>query len=259
MPKECQKWCSAITGAHQRTTPGAIPDLEQEVRTISPATALEPPPIAPAMTKSSKEEVEVCADGEGDAAGEYVEDDIGKVWELQTPPLQCSAKLPNPRPPSAPTSGNSDTSSADPNGSLINSNAFSAAVDASPEFPWTPEAFPDPRTIHFPTDPIRMSPRPIPRLHPTTVDSVQFRQAAAISSALWSRPVFLCLPKFLLSPMTVRTLRARYDLNIPMTTPDLTPTQPRNTSHLGNLLSNLQLCPHQPQSLRLPRILIARP
>ncbi|KNZ76713.1 hypothetical protein J132_08782 [Termitomyces sp. J132] len=106
-----------------------------------------------------------------------------------SPPLQCSAKLPNPHPPSAPTLGNSDTSSADPDGSLINSDAFSAAVDASPEFPWTPKAFPDPRTICFPTDPIRMSLRPVLRLHLTTVDSVQFCQAAAISSALQSRPV----------------------------------------------------------------------
>ncbi|KAG5722478.1 hypothetical protein E4T56_gene2866 [Termitomyces sp. T112] len=106
-----------------------------------------------------------------------------------SPPLQCSTKLPNPHLPSAPTSGNSNTSSADPNGSLINSNTFSAAVDASPEFPWTPEAFSNPGTIRFPTDPIRMSPRPVPRLHPTTVDSAQFRQAAAIFSALWSCPV----------------------------------------------------------------------
>ncbi|KAG5733027.1 hypothetical protein E4T56_gene3627 [Termitomyces sp. T112] len=106
-----------------------------------------------------------------------------------SPPLQCSAKLPNPRPPSTPTSSNSNTSSADPNSSLINSDAFSAAVDASPEFSWTPKAFPDPRMICFPTDPIRMSLRPIPRLHPTTIDSVQFHQAAAIFSALQSRPV----------------------------------------------------------------------
>ncbi|KAG5726585.1 hypothetical protein E4T56_gene4652 [Termitomyces sp. T112] len=42
---------------------------------------------------------------------------------------------PNPRPPSAPTPGNSDTSSANPDSSLINSDAFSAAVDTSPEFP----------------------------------------------------------------------------------------------------------------------------
>ncbi|KNZ75749.1 hypothetical protein J132_02001 [Termitomyces sp. J132] len=207
-----------------RTTPGAIPDLEQEVRTISPAYCTGTSPnvgsegpataadnsdgaysSAPATTKSSEEEVEVCANGERDAAGEYVEDDIGKVWELQrggdvttrsldpdtapSPPLQCSTKLPNPCPPSTPTSGHSDTSSADPDGSLINSDAFSAAVDASPEFPWTPEAFPDPGTIRFPTDPIRMSPQPVPRSHPTTIDSTQFRQAAAISSALWSHPV----------------------------------------------------------------------
>ncbi|KAG5722476.1 hypothetical protein E4T56_gene2868 [Termitomyces sp. T112] len=219
-----------------QTTLGAIPDLEREARTISPANCAGTSPnvgpegpttaadnsdraysSAPATTskrrysqlwyiactclrsrrpsESSKEEVEVCADGEGDAAGEYVEDNIGKVWELQnpnttpSPPLQCSTKLPNPRPPSAPTSGNSNTSSADPNGSLINSNTFSAAVDASPEFPWTPEAFSNPGTIRFPTDPIRMSPRPVPRLHPTTVDSAQFRQAAAIFSALWSCPV----------------------------------------------------------------------
>ncbi|KAG5715196.1 hypothetical protein E4T56_gene3074 [Termitomyces sp. T112] len=88
-----------------------------------------------------------------------------------------------------PTSGNSDTSLADHDGSLINSDAFSTAVDASPEFHWTPEAFPNPGTIRFPTDPIRMSPRPVPRSHPTTVNSTQFRQAAAISSALQSRPV----------------------------------------------------------------------
>ncbi|KAG5348576.1 hypothetical protein C0989_009693, partial [Termitomyces sp. Mn162] len=136
---------------------------------------------------SSKEEVEVCANGEGDAAGEYAEDDIGKVWELQnsdtapSPPLQCSAKLLNPHTPSAPTLDNSNTSSADPD--------FSAAVDAFPEFPWTPKAFPNPRTIRFLTDPIRMSPQPIPRSHPTTVDSVQFHQATAISSALQSCPV----------------------------------------------------------------------
>ncbi|KAG5719448.1 hypothetical protein E4T56_gene20614 [Termitomyces sp. T112] len=197
-----------------QTTPGAIPDLEQEARTISPANcAGTSPNVGPkgpatttnnsdgaysstlATTKSSEEEVEVCANGEGDAAGEYAEDDIGKVWDFQnpdttpSPPLQCSTKLPNPRPPSTPTLGNSDTSLADPNSSLINSNAFSAAVDASPEFPWTPKAFPDPRTIRFPTDPIRMSPRPVPRLHPTTVDSTQFHQAAAISSALRSCPV----------------------------------------------------------------------
>ncbi|KAG5337504.1 hypothetical protein C0989_009464 [Termitomyces sp. Mn162] len=76
-----------------------------------------------------------------------------------------------------PTLGNSDTSSADPDSSLINSDAFSAAVDASPEFPWTPKAFPDPGTIRFPTDPIRMSLWPAPRLHSTTVNSTQFRQA----------------------------------------------------------------------------------
>ncbi|KAG5724537.1 hypothetical protein E4T56_gene17439 [Termitomyces sp. T112] len=135
-------------------------------------------------SESSKEEVKVCADGEGDAAGEYAEDNIGKVWEPQIPrprhhpqPPQCSAKLPNPCPPSAPTSGNSNTSSANSNGSLINSDAFSTAVDASPQFPWTPKAFPDPRAIRFPTDPIRMSLRPAPRSHPTTVDSAQFRQA----------------------------------------------------------------------------------
>ncbi|KAG5726825.1 hypothetical protein E4T56_gene594 [Termitomyces sp. T112] len=121
-------------------------------------------------------------------------DDVGtkgpKDWRIiDTPLLQCSAKLPNPRPPSAPTSGNSNTSSADPDGSLINSDAFSTAVDASPEFPWTPKAFPDAGTIHFPTDPIRMSPWPIPRSHPTTINSAQFHQAAAISSALWSHPV----------------------------------------------------------------------
>ncbi|KAG5720970.1 hypothetical protein E4T56_gene422 [Termitomyces sp. T112] len=42
---------------------------------------------------------------------------------------------PNPCPPSAPTPGNPDTSSANPNGPLINSDTFSAAVDASPKFP----------------------------------------------------------------------------------------------------------------------------
>ncbi|KAH0586306.1 hypothetical protein H2248_007553 [Termitomyces sp. 'cryptogamus'] len=42
---------------------------------------------------------------------------------------------PNPCPPSAPTPGNSNTSLANPDGPLINSDAFSAAVDASPEFP----------------------------------------------------------------------------------------------------------------------------
>ncbi|KAG5717113.1 hypothetical protein E4T56_gene6935 [Termitomyces sp. T112] len=71
----------------------------------------------------------------------------------------------------------SDTSLANPDGSLINSDAFSTAVDASPEFPWTPEAFPDPGAIRFPTDPIRMSPQPAPRSHPATVDSAQFCQA----------------------------------------------------------------------------------
>ncbi|KAG5719751.1 hypothetical protein E4T56_gene18577 [Termitomyces sp. T112] len=76
-----------------------------------------------------------------------------------------------------PTSGNSNTSSADPDGSLINSDTFSTAVDAPSEFPWTPKAFPNPRMICFPTDPIRMSLRPVPRLHPTTVNSTQFRQA----------------------------------------------------------------------------------
>ncbi|KAG5732671.1 hypothetical protein E4T56_gene16772 [Termitomyces sp. T112] len=114
----------------------------------------------------------------------------GPCFSLQVcPPLQCSAKLPNPHSPSTPTSGNSNTSLADPDSSLINSNTFSAAVDASPEFPWTPEAFPNPETIRFPTDPIRMSLRPVPRSHPTTVDSAQFHQAATISSALQSRPV----------------------------------------------------------------------
>ncbi|KAG5734846.1 hypothetical protein E4T56_gene645 [Termitomyces sp. T112] len=93
------------------------------------------------------------------------------------PHPQCSAKLPNPCPLSAPTSGNSDTSSVDPNGSLINSDAFSTAVDAPPEFPWTPEAFPDPGTIRFPTDPIKMSPWPVPRSHLTTVDSTPIPDA----------------------------------------------------------------------------------
>ncbi|KAG5732061.1 hypothetical protein E4T56_gene18832 [Termitomyces sp. T112] len=196
------------------TTPGAIPDLEQEARTISPADcAGTSPNIGPkgpataannsdgaysstlATTKSSKEEVKVCADGGGmllENMQKMTLEKFGNPRTLTPPPapsLQCSAKLPNPRPPSVPTSGNSDTSSADPDSSLINSDAFSAAVDASPEFPWTPEAFPDPGTIHFPTDPIRMSPRPVPRLHLTTVDSVQSHQAAAISSALWSHPV----------------------------------------------------------------------
>ncbi|KAG5716563.1 hypothetical protein E4T56_gene16221 [Termitomyces sp. T112] len=92
-------------------------------------------------------------------------------------PPQCSAKLPNPCPPSTPTLGNSNTSLADSDSSLINSDAFFTAVDALPEFPRTPEAFHNPRMICFPTDPIRMSPRPIPRLHPTTVDSAQFCQA----------------------------------------------------------------------------------
>ncbi|KAG5730103.1 hypothetical protein E4T56_gene1867 [Termitomyces sp. T112] len=75
------------------------------------------------------------------------------------------------------TLGNSDTSLANPDGSLINSNAFSAAVDASPEFPWTPEASPDPGTIRFPTDPIRMLLQPTPRLHLTTINSTQFHRA----------------------------------------------------------------------------------
>ncbi|KAH0590756.1 hypothetical protein H2248_000881 [Termitomyces sp. 'cryptogamus'] len=142
-----------------------------------------------------------------------------------SPPPQCSAKLPNPCPPSAPTLGNSNTSSADPNGSLINSDAFSAAVDAPPEFPWTPEAFPDPGTIRFPTDPIRMSPWPVPRSHLTTINSTQFRQA---------RCHILCPPEL----PSIQTPHAYYDPNIPTTTPDLAPTWPRNTSRLGNPLSN---------------------
>ncbi|KAG5727559.1 hypothetical protein E4T56_gene12200 [Termitomyces sp. T112] len=104
------------------------------------------------------------------------------------PPLQCSTKLLNPCPPSTPTSGNSDTSSADPNSSLINSNAFSAAVDAPLKFPWTPKAFPDPGTICFPTDPIRMSPQPIPRSHLTTTLHSSVKPTA-ISFALLSHPV----------------------------------------------------------------------
>ncbi|KAG5348724.1 hypothetical protein C0989_008642, partial [Termitomyces sp. Mn162] len=49
---------------------------------------------------------------------------------------------------------------------------------------------------------------------------------------------FLCLPKFLSSPTTVQTPRMCYDPNIPTTTPDLTSAQPRNSSRLGDLLSN---------------------
>ncbi|KAG5715235.1 hypothetical protein E4T56_gene3016 [Termitomyces sp. T112] len=140
-------------------------------------------------------------------------------------PPQCSAKLPNPCPPSTPTLGNSDTSLADPDSSLINSDAFSAAVDAPPEFPQTSEAFPNPGMICFPTDRIRMSLRPVPRPHPTIANSAQFRQA---------RCHILYPPE----PPSIRTLHARYNPNISTTTPDLASAQPRYTSRLGNPPSN---------------------
>ncbi|KAG5727759.1 hypothetical protein E4T56_gene20799 [Termitomyces sp. T112] len=37
-------------------------------------------------SESSEEEVEICANEDGDAAGKYMEDNIGKVWEPQNIP-----------------------------------------------------------------------------------------------------------------------------------------------------------------------------
>ncbi|KAG5350531.1 hypothetical protein C0989_010573 [Termitomyces sp. Mn162] len=55
---------------------------------------------------------------------------------------------PNPRPPSGPTLGNSDTSPANPDGPLTNSNTFSAAINTFPEPLESSPTVPDP-IIHL--------------------------------------------------------------------------------------------------------------
>ncbi|KAG5726042.1 hypothetical protein E4T56_gene1250 [Termitomyces sp. T112] len=89
------------------------------------------------MMKSSEEEVEECAEGDGDAAGEYVEDDIGKVWELQAP--ETSPTIPDhvthPQPPTLIPLACSRVSQPVP--------WTPAHRPATPQFPKTPNAPPD--------------------------------------------------------------------------------------------------------------------
>ncbi|KAH0588419.1 hypothetical protein H2248_004268 [Termitomyces sp. 'cryptogamus'] len=60
---------------------------------------------------------------------------------------------PNPCSPSGPTLGNSDTSPANPDGPLTNSDTFSAAINTSPE-PLEPSpTVPDPDSLPWFTQP----------------------------------------------------------------------------------------------------------
>ncbi|KAG5727464.1 hypothetical protein E4T56_gene12019 [Termitomyces sp. T112] len=63
---------------------------------------------------------------------------------VRTYPSKCPAKPPNPRPPSAPTLGNSNASPANSDNPLANSDAFSTVLDTSSKLLEPSPATPDP-------------------------------------------------------------------------------------------------------------------